>query len=124
MRHTKYEMEDERTNIQTRKRINIALASSSELCLKFQVSSSKGALMCLVWLYSRPVSKQNRVNLDAPRNFEPWVEDKELPELVLPLSKFHTIPLGGAFDSSGFNVKQVKRWFFGGIGIPPEALQP
>ncbi|GBM39204.1 hypothetical protein AVEN_46333-1 [Araneus ventricosus] len=43
MRHAKYEMTDERTDRQTRKRINNALSSSSELCLKFQVSSSSGS---------------------------------------------------------------------------------
>ncbi|GBN93767.1 hypothetical protein AVEN_125973-1 [Araneus ventricosus] len=43
MHHAKYEMTDEQTNKQTKKRINNALSSSSELCLKFQVSSSSGS---------------------------------------------------------------------------------
>ncbi|GBO17344.1 hypothetical protein AVEN_269909-1 [Araneus ventricosus] len=43
MRHAKYEMTDKQTDRQTRKRINVALSSSSELCLKFQVSSSSGS---------------------------------------------------------------------------------
>ncbi|GBN40795.1 hypothetical protein AVEN_36775-1 [Araneus ventricosus] len=43
MRHAKYEMTDKQTDRQTRKRINNALSSSSELCLKFQVSSSSGS---------------------------------------------------------------------------------
>ncbi|GBN75030.1 Inhibin beta chain [Araneus ventricosus] len=43
MRHAKHEMTDKRTDRQTRKRINNALSSSSELCLKFQVSSSSGS---------------------------------------------------------------------------------
>ncbi|GBO14230.1 hypothetical protein AVEN_254319-1 [Araneus ventricosus] len=42
MRHARYEMTDKRTDRQTRKQINNALSSSSELCLKFQVSSSSG----------------------------------------------------------------------------------
>ncbi|GBM26383.1 hypothetical protein AVEN_239378-1 [Araneus ventricosus] len=40
MRHAKYEMTDKQTDRQRRKRINNALSSSSDLCLKFQVSSS------------------------------------------------------------------------------------
>ncbi|GBM94441.1 hypothetical protein AVEN_144283-1 [Araneus ventricosus] len=43
MRHAKYEMTDKWTDRQTRKLINNALSSSSELCLKFQVSSSSGS---------------------------------------------------------------------------------
>ncbi|GBM96422.1 hypothetical protein AVEN_63943-1 [Araneus ventricosus] len=43
MRHAKYEMTDKRTDRQTRKRINNALSSSSELSFKFQVFSSSGS---------------------------------------------------------------------------------